>query len=337
MNEIPIRLKQCIVHILNTDMQMPFLSDQEIEQTPEIDTYISNHISKYMQNDVMRSCHFADQQNPIYEQMKLIAGDEASFIPATKTVAYELYAIMLQHVSIPSADVIFATFECDRINYLAMLKLNYKPSYIHLIEEEENNQQANHIIKQTALPTDSQKLDEVVIINLDTWEIKLLEKRYEINGEKDFYLSNHFLKCTSRKSNKEKFDIVHQTLNTMNKKYFDADVAQSMQVKKAMLDSVEEKGVIDLGHVVEAAFEDNMELRQEFSEQIQKKGLEEPYITFEAAVPKKIEKQVIKTDTGIEINIPMDQYGDNDTLEFAQNPDGTISITIKNIHKITGR
>lgn len=326
------------MHILNADMQMPFLSDQEIEQSPEIDTYISNHISKYIQNDAMNTCYFTEDEHPVYEALRNIAEDEANFITATKTMAYELYSLMLQHVSIPSADVIFATFDFDGIPYMALLKLNYKPSYIHLIEEDDDHTtQANHIIKQTALPTDSQKLDEVILFNLSNFEIRLLEKRYEINGEKDFYLSKYYLKSSPRKSNKEKFNIVHQTLNAMNKKYFDEDVNQSMNVKKAMLESVEEKGVIDIGHVIEQAFEDKIELQEEFKEKIQKKGIDEPYISFESALPKKIEKQVIKTDSGIEINIPMDQYGNDDVLEFQQNPDGTLAITIKNIQKITGR
>ena len=49
---------------------------------------------------------------------------------------------------------------------------------------------------------------------------------------------------------------------------------------------------------------------------------------------KKFEKQYLKTDTGIEINIPMEQYQDIDQVEFITNADGTISVLIKNINKI---
>ena len=43
------------------------------------------------------------------------------------------------------------------------------------------------------------------------------------------------------------------------------------------------------------------------------------------------------TDTGIEIKIPMEQYNSTDSIEFITNPDGTISVLIKNIGKITSR
>ena len=52
---------------------------------------------------------------------------------------------------------------------------------------------------------------------------------------------------------------------------------------------------------------------------------------------KKFEKQFLKTDTGIEINIPMEQYRDINQVEFITNPDGTISVLIKNINKILTR
>lgn len=52
---------------------------------------------------------------------------------------------------------------------------------------------------------------------------------------------------------------------------------------------------------------------------------------------KKFEKQYLKTDTGIEINIPMEQYQDANQVEFITNPDGTISVLIKNINQISTR
>ena len=55
------------------------------------------------------------------------------------------------------------------------------------------------------------------------------------------------------------------------------------------------------------------------------------------ATTKKFEKQYLKTDTGIEINIPMEQYQDANQVEFLTNPDGTISVLIKNINKISTR
>ena len=42
----------------------------------------------------------------------------------------------------------------------------------------------------------------------------------------------------------------------------------------------------------------------------------------------------IKTDTGIEITFPADLFQNTEYIEFINNPDGTISIELKNIGKI---
>ena len=52
---------------------------------------------------------------------------------------------------------------------------------------------------------------------------------------------------------------------------------------------------------------------------------------------RKFERQFIKTDTGIEISIPMDQYDNQDVVEFITNADGSISVLIKNISHMTSK
>ena len=50
---------------------------------------------------------------------------------------------------------------------------------------------------------------------------------------------------------------------------------------------------------------------------------------------KKLEKQVIITDTGIEISIPMEEYKSKDNVVITKEPDGTATITIRNIEGVT--
>ena len=48
-------------------------------------------------------------------------------------------------------------------------------------------------------------------------------------------------------------------------------------------------------------------------------------------------KQKIKTDTGIEISVPAELFSDTDCIEFTREINGTTTITIKGIHKISTR
>ena len=52
---------------------------------------------------------------------------------------------------------------------------------------------------------------------------------------------------------------------------------------------------------------------------------------------RRFGKQHLTTDTGVEIKIPMEQYQDGEHIEFITNPDGSISILIKNVGHITSK
>ena len=55
------------------------------------------------------------------------------------------------------------------------------------------------------------------------------------------------------------------------------------------------------------------------------------------ATTRKYGKQNLITDTGIEIRIPMEQYQNKDKVDFITNPDGTISVLIKNVGSIISK
>ena len=52
---------------------------------------------------------------------------------------------------------------------------------------------------------------------------------------------------------------------------------------------------------------------------------------------RKLKNQKIKTDTGIELTFPTEYSENSHFIEFVNKPDGTISIEIKNVGKITNK
>lgn len=54
----------------------------------------------------------------------------------------------------------------------------------------------------------------------------------------------------------------------------------------------------------------------------------------EATINRSFVKQRVKTDTGIELKIPMEIYNDPSAMEFVTGHDGKISIILKNIGRI---
>ena len=76
----------------------------------------------------------------------------------------------------------------------------------------------------------------------------------------------------------------------------------------------------------------------EEKEKLEKYNMEKEVVRPKSeATIKKFQKQHLTTDTGIEITIPMEEYKDPDKVEFITNPDGTISVLIKNIGHLSTR
>ena len=242
------------------------------------------------------------------------------------------------YLAIPSGDFAVVSFQACSVMYLALLKMNYKESFVHITQEGENGNVNQIICYQSTLPAIGAKLSEAVIINLSDYSVQIVEKKYDINGTKVNYLSELYLKCKAGMSSKTKLAIVTRAVEQVNQKHFSEEPVRQMEAKSILKREIEDTGSINVGKISEKIYGNAPEIKEEFDAKMEKYHMEKAEVAPQnEATTKKFEKQYLKTDTGIEINIPMEQYQDANQVEFLTNPDGTISVLIKNINKISTR
>lgn len=336
MEKDDIIIRQGIVHILDGELGYPVLSEQLLSLSPDINDFFREHIFKIMSGDDMKKCYFDEDVSEMYKLVKNFS--EENLVEISKKMAEFLYKIMNSNVTIPAADFAAVTFQIKGILHMALLKLNYKESFVHMTQTEEGSN-VNSIIKyKSTLPASASKLSEAVIINLKDYSINIIEKRYEINGEKCNYLSEIYLKCETAMSSKSKLDIVTRAVEQINKKHFPEKPVKQMEAKRIIREEIEKDGTINVEEISEKIYGEVPEVKEEFDLKMEKYHMEKAKVTPQSEkTTKKFEKQYLKTDTGIEINIPMEQYQDVNQVEFITNADGTISVLIKNINRISTR
>jgi len=333
-----IKIQNAILHILDNSSNILVLSDKELEIDSDISDFLEKHIEKLLNDSNMKNARFTENTNAIRDICLHLADDLSFFMQASVETAQRLYDIMLKNVDIAPADLICCLFSHQGQLYYGILKLNYKTGFTHFVQQEDEGNVNTIIRYKTILPSESQKIDECAFICLDGLNIKLLEKAYEINGEKEFYLSKLFLSCYTDLSDNEKLKIIDKVTKKISKKFFDEDFDKIAKMKKAVSESLEETSTIEVNAMADEIFDDNPEIKNEYIEEMQKAGLSEKTISVpEKLAEKKYKTMKIKTDTGIEINFPPSYYNDNDKVEFINNSDGTISILIKNVSKITNK
>jgi hypothetical protein len=191
--EYDIHIKNAILHILDTSINLPVLSNSEIDIDGEISEFLEKHINKILDDSNIKKARFIGDTNAVRDMCQAIKTDEACFSEASKEIANTIFDIMLKNVDIISGDLICCLVYINNGLHMGILKLNYKTGFTHYVSQVENGAVNSIIRHKTLLPAEGQKIDEVVLISLESGEIRLLERAYEINGAKEFYLSQYFL------------------------------------------------------------------------------------------------------------------------------------------------
>ena len=325
-----IIIHQAILHVLDTTLDAPVLSGGGMELTAEKTAYLQNHIEKLLASDEIRQCR------PLPDSaFRNVLEHNQDFIDLSCRIAGVLFDYMHAHTTIPGADLAVVDFTRDGTPWLGILKLNYKNGYTHYTETVEGAP-VNSIIQQRAcLPTQSGKVEEGALVNLTDYSMRLLEKKYDIDGHKEFYLSSVVFQYTQAEPEKKKLQAIQE--------------AAAQAVKDAYEDEPHADAQVAMLIANQAADNDNQvsveQVRQQLAEEYPLAAVpfddyvEKSEVLEEAAAPvtvtpariRRMESRSIRTANGIEVKIPTELLNSDSELEFLHDPDGSVSLLIKNV------
>ncbi len=325
-----IIIHQAILHVLDTTLDAPVLSGGGMELTAEKTAYLQNHIEKLLASDEIRQCR------PLPDSaFRNELEHNQDFIDLSCRIAGVLFDYMHAHTTIPGADLAVVDFTRDGAPWLGILKLNYKNGYTHYTETVEGAP-VNSIIQQRAcLPTQSGKVEEGALVNLTDYSMRLLEKKYDIDGHKEFYLSSVVFQYAQAEPEKKKLQAIQE--------------AAAQAVKDAYEDEPHADAQVAMLIANQAADNDNQvsveQVRQQLAEEYPLAAVpfddyvEKSEVLEEAAAPvtvtpariRRMESRSIRTANGIEVKIPTELLNSDSELEFLHDPDGSVSLLIKNV------
>ncbi len=330
-----IMMEKAILHILDPGIGTPVLSEKMLP-LDESGDFFKKHIEKLLGDSEIKECVFEDGANPIRDFVSNIDGDQ--FIRATQQVASVLYGIMSANADIPPADILFTVFRYQKKRFFGLIKFNYREAYTHSISSFEGMTAAGVIKHKALYPTETQKVDECVFINLNNHEIKIKEKRYEIDGQKEYYLSTRLIKTQPAHSYKEQYRMLEKSAEQIVKKYYTEDSLKQAEVKTAIKNAVDKNMEIDIDDLSKSAFHDSPDMQNQYKQELCQKGLIGKKIKINQQIYNDLEKSHrIITDIGIKMEIPSELMKDKNKVEFIVNQDGSMSILIKNINEVKSR
>lgn len=324
-----ITFKHTIIHVLDLTMNMPLFSTDLLLLNDETESFITRHLMKIFESSSSSDAIFKEEASlPKVLEMPL---DTEAFTRLSHEMAEVFYRYMMEYGTIPSGDLILTSFMMDGGNYLGIFKLNYKEEFTHFVEHNEAGVVA-HIIKHKGIfPSASKQVDEGVIINTDNLKVILLD------GTKSKYLSLLFdLEPTL--SVKDTIKAIEKVATKVIEEHYDNPVSALTELKNNISESIARTQTIPVQEIMEQTFGSDEEVFESCTMQMEEYGIKEAKI--EIADPKisnKFASQKLKTDTGIELKFPTHLFKDPDFIEVVNNPNGTLSIVLKNISQITNK
>ena len=325
-----IIIHQAILHVLDTTLDAPVLSGGGMELTAEKTAYLQNHIEKLLASDEIRQCR------PLPDSaFRNELEHNQDFIDLSCRIAGVLFDYMHAHTTIPGADLAVVDFTRDGAPWLGILKLNYKNGYTHYTETVEGAP-INSIIQQRAcLPTQSGKVEEGALVNLTDYSMRLLEKKYDIDGHKEFYLSSVVFQYTQAEPEKKKLQAIQEAAAQAVKDAYEDEPHADAQVAMLIANqAADNDNQVSVEQVRQQLAEEYPLAAVPFDDYVEKSEvLEEAaaHVTVTPARIRRMESRSIRTANGIEVKIPTELLNSDSELEFLHDPDGSVSLLIKNV------
>lgn len=323
-----LTIKQAVLHVLDSGAGEPVLSDRCLDLSADGIAFLSEHVEKAFAGDERKACSFTEGspflQYPLH--------DLEQFLPTSREIALRLFQFMRIYPSIPPADVLMMQAEIEGAPYFLLLKLNYRAAYIHGLESSGEGKSISLLKQHTALPAPGGKAGEAFVLNLATGELQVTEKKYDVDGKKDVYFSSRFLECTAALTEKQKFKEIKKAAETVAGQYGEGGRKAETRVAAVLCEQMAEAREASVEALCDELYPDSPAAKEEFAQILREKKVDmSDTVQVAPATVRRMEKQSLRTQDGVEIKIPIALYESDEAVEFIGNPDGTVSLLIKNV------
>jgi hypothetical protein len=329
-----IDVKRAILHIGDVHSVLPIISQKELDLRDErILNYISKHIEKLLNDPRTKKGKF-QSQSVFVEEMTGYKNNSIDFIKMSANIASEYLKYIFASDEENNVDIIFVEFASDEENFIGVIELKSIQAYTHNVNNS-NDMVSNEIIRHFAiLPSTSQKLKSFAFVNTNTEGIIFIDNSRLLNGQDTYILKDMILKCSDSVSVKETLDAIKSIALDIADESGQNSAKILAKTKNMIRENSEISSELNVEELGESVFGFSDDLKRKYSEAIKDCGIKGRVSIEQSYAARTNKNHKIKTDTGISITIPVEYFHNRDFVEFENNPDGTISISLKKIGEI---
>lgn len=337
-----VSIERAIVHVLDKNSDTPLLTDSELELEPAITAFLSHHILKSLSSEKNRKLKMFNPSGVVYGSLMKVYEEEDAFVEASKSIAEWLFKCMQEHPLIPSADLIVSQFMSGSERFIAVMKMDYQPSFVHDIQYTEDGFQVDLVSQEISLPSMSQRLNKAAFFKKpedDAYDVVVIDQPIKAeDGSIIEYFQKTFIQASFVVDHMDKTRIVRDQMEKWIRSNMKDDIRNSIDARKDVESVFVNSGELNVGQLTENVIDDPAK-REKFIENMERKGVDtdDAFTIDKKWVAKKFKTKAIKTDTGFTIRGPFENFHDNMKIEVEYNGDGTVNYIIKNVRNISER
>lgn len=334
-----MKVNHAILHILDFESAVNVMSQRELDlDTRAVRSFVTSHLRRARTSGDNKRGAFAED-SAFAGELKSFFFGERDFIDLSQQIAEFVSGELAKAEKIESTDVFVADFEDDDdVRWFAVMLMNSRMAFMHEVARE-GGEVRNDIARHYAiLPSPSQKVSSFALVRASTMDVYFQDKKRKIAGEDTFLIPDGLLQCETGVSGKEAIDAVTRVVEQVAEEHGANTAVALAKAKAAVAEAVEEDEELPPWDIVDEAFEDEPVMRDAIKASLQEERLPERVPVERAQVERAaVRNHKIRTDTGIEISFPAEMVDNPDYIEFVNEPNGLISISLRNIGSFENR
>ena len=334
-----MNINHAILHIFDAQSAVTVFSEAELEfDTRAVKSFVTKHL-KRSRNAADNHPGSFTQESAFAAELKRYFFGERTFIDLSQQIA-EFLCEQLSHAEKPSsADILVADFEDDEeTRWFAILIMESRMAFMHEVANDAGTVAAKIARHHAILPAPTQKIASYALVRSRDLAVRYQDKPRTIMGADTQLIVDGLLQCTTGTSAKEVIDTVTRAVAEAAEEHGANAAVALAATKAAMVEQVEVDEELPPWDIVDEVFAEEPALQATVRQKLEEEHVPER-VSVERAHAERpsVRSQKIRTDTGIEITFPVEMSKNSEYIAFKNEPNGLISIELKNIGAIESR
>lgn len=334
-----MEINHAILHILDFDSAVNVMSQRELDiESRTVRSFVTTHLRRARTSADNKRATFAEN-SAFGGELKGYFFGEREFVDLSQQIAEFISSELTKAEKAESTDVLVADFDDDEdARWFAVMLLGSKQAFMHEVGREEGEVRNDIARHYAILPNPSQKVPSYAIVRASTMEIGYVDKKRKIAGEDRMLIPDGLLQCDTGVSGKEVIDTVTRVVEEVAEEHGANTAVALAKVKAAVAEKVEDDEELPPWDIVDEVFEDEPVIKESVRAALTEEKVPERVPVERKQVERAaVRNHKIRTDTGIEISFPAEMGSNSEYIEFVNEPNGLISIELKNIGSIENR